>query len=271
MTTRYTDSRYLAAEQYRDAANLDVRRALHTRFSTNPYGWLPWVFDHLQALSPTSAVLELGCGPGTLWHENAARIPPQWAVTLTDYSHGMVKEARAHLVSCTSAFRFAQADAQSLPFGDVAFDAVIANHMLYHVPDRERAYREIRRVLRPGGQFFAATNGRNALVALTDRFAPATDVDWRNAFGFMLENGAAELARHFTNVRLEQYPDALAITEAAPLIEYILSTTRVRARFSAEGEDAIRTEIAAYVEGELARQEIIHIPKEIGLFIARCE
>ncbi len=173
MTTRFTDPRYLAAEQYRDATNLDTRRALHARFSTNPYGWLPWVFDHLQALPPTSAVLELGCGPGTLWQENAERIPPQWAVTLTDYSHGMVMEARRQVGSRAPAFHFAQADAQSLPFADAAFDAVIANHMLYHVPDRERAYREISRVLRPGGQFFAATNGRNALVALTDRFAPA--------------------------------------------------------------------------------------------------
>ncbi len=91
----------------------------------------------------------------------------------------------------------------------------------------------------------------------------------RDASGFRLENGAAELTRHFTDVRLEQYPDALAITEAAPLIAYILSTTRVRERFSTEGEDGVRAEVTAYVEHELAQQGTIHIPKEIGMFIAR--
>lgn len=56
-------------------------------------------------------------------------------------------------------FTFAQADAQALPFRDASFDAVIANHMLYHVPDIPRALGEVRRVLKPSGFCYAATMG----------------------------------------------------------------------------------------------------------------
>jgi len=264
----FTDARYLAAEQYRDAANLDARRALHERFSTNPYGWLPWVFDHLQTLPPASVVLELGCGPGSLWRENVARISPQWTVMLTDYSGGMVAEARSHLGGNAPLFRFAQADAETLPFTDATFDAVIANHMLYHVPNREQAYAEICRILRPGGRLFAATNGHNALVEwlnhVTNSHRNTNDI----TPGFSLDTGGAELVRWFANVQVAHYPDALAITEAAPLVAYALSTTHMRDRFAAEGEDAVRAEIATIVQREIAAQGIIHIPKAVGLFLA---
>jgi hypothetical protein len=41
----FTDQRYLKHEQYKTAANLGARIALHRRFSANPYGWQHWVFD----------------------------------------------------------------------------------------------------------------------------------------------------------------------------------------------------------------------------------
>jgi len=264
----FTDARYLAEEQYRDAANLDARRALHERFSTNPYGWLPWVFDHLQTLPPESVALELGCGPGSLWRENAARISPQWSVMLTDYSGGMVAEARSHLSGNPPVFRFAQADAQALPFTDATFDAVIANHMLYHVPNRERAYAEVQRVLRPGGRLFAATNGHNALLRWLSQFTGDPQGSDDLPSGFSLDTGGTELARWFADVQVAHYPDALAITEAAPLIAYALSTTHVRDRFAAEEENAVRAEIAAIVEREITAQGTIHIPKAVGLFLA---
>ncbi|MCH8206807.1 MAG: class I SAM-dependent methyltransferase [Chloroflexi bacterium] len=98
-----------------------------------------------------SRILELGCGPAELWVKNIDRVPSAWRITLSDLSEGMVREARQNLQSGVSRFSFAVCDAQRVPFDDESFDAVIANHMLYHVSDRQRAYAEIRRVLRPGG------------------------------------------------------------------------------------------------------------------------
>ena len=136
-------------QQYRTDANLNARIDLHRRFTANSYPWHRWVFDHL-APPAAACVLELGCGPGDLWRENADRIPAGWDNTLTDFSEGMVAAAQRNLAEIGRVFAFRQADAQDLPFEAAAFDTVIANHMLYHVPDR-RALAEIRRVLKPGG------------------------------------------------------------------------------------------------------------------------
>ena len=59
-------------------------------------------------------------------------------------------------------------DAQELPFPDDAFDVVVANHMLYHVPEPARAAAEIGRVLRPDGLLLAATNGPDHLDVIAD-------------------------------------------------------------------------------------------------------
>ena len=50
--------------QYRTDQNLKARIELHASFSTNPYPWQRWVFDHL-AIPKRARVLELGCGPAT--------------------------------------------------------------------------------------------------------------------------------------------------------------------------------------------------------------
>jgi SAM-dependent methyltransferase len=53
----------------------------------------------------------------------------------------------------------AVADAQRLPLPDASAEAVLAMHMLHHVPDIDRAVAEMARVLRPGGVALAASNG----------------------------------------------------------------------------------------------------------------
>src|SRR5262249_52405517 len=104
-------SAYLRMHQYGDASNLNARIALHTRFSTNRYGWHRWVYDHLlDALGPEACILEVGCGPADLWRRNEARIPPNWRITLSDYSPGMIAEARRSLQqSNLERFRFVEA------------------------------------------------------------------------------------------------------------------------------------------------------------------
>src|SRR5690349_3664651 len=107
-----SDQHYLKTDQYRDASNLNARIALHVRFSTNKYGWLRWVFDQLD-LAPDSRILEIGCGPGTLWIENRPRIPAGWRLTLADLSSGMAHEARQGIGPAPPTFRFLVADAQA--------------------------------------------------------------------------------------------------------------------------------------------------------------
>jgi ubiquinone/menaquinone biosynthesis C-methylase UbiE len=254
-------------EQYRDSANLDARVQLHERFSTNTYGWHPWVFDQCD-LTPDQHVLEIGCGPGHLWRNNVGRLPERVEVTLTDVSDGMLAEAR-RTIGDHPRFRYVVADAQELPFVEARFDVVIANHMLYHVPDRPKALGEIRRVLRSDGRFYASTIGQghlHELGMLISRFA--TDwVSWAAAEGkpdaFTLENGAEQIARYFSRVELRRYEDALVVTEAKPLLAYMLSGSAK----SALDEERIRG-IAEFVDDELATRGALRITKDSGLFVA---
>jgi SAM-dependent methyltransferase len=259
------DQHYLLTKQYHNAANLNARIQLHTRFSTNIYGWHPWIFDQFK-IAPHSRVLELGCGPGRLWTENSARISGEWDITLSDFSAGMLEETRRNLASVGRLFSFEVIDAQSIPFEDASFDAVIANHMLYHVPDRSKTLSEIRRVLRPGGRFYASTVGAahlREIGELVRRFDPQIVFGIGDEASFTLENGAQQLAPYFSNVAVYRYDDALIVTEAEPLIAYVLS-----GRVGAALEDDRVAEFAAFVQHELAQHGTIHITKDSGLFEA---
>ena len=260
---KMTDQDYLLSEQYRDSSNLDARMQIHTHFSVNAYGWHRWVFDQFD-LSPRSRILELGCGPAWLWRDNLDRIPEGWDITLSDFSPGMLQQARSNLRDNQGRFDYAEIDAQSIPYEDGSFDAVIANHMLYHVPDRAKALTEICRVLRLGGHFYASTVGRNhlrELHTLLKRFDPVPHPWFDNPF--VLENGAAQLSEWFSQVTLHRYEDALIITEAGPLVAYILST--------ADKEILVGENLAAlrrYVQGEITLHGHIHITKDSGIFEA---
>ena len=112
---RVSDQTYLLNDQYKDASNFTARFQLHERFSVNPQGWFPWVLDRVR-LPAEARVLEVGCGPGWLWERNLERIPKGWDVTLTDFSPGMLEEAKHNLPDGDRRFRFEVADAQAITF-----------------------------------------------------------------------------------------------------------------------------------------------------------
>ncbi len=266
-TTRLEDQQYLRAEQYRDEGNLAARIDLHQRFSTNNEGWFRWLFDHLN-LPNGARVLDLGSGRGDLWWENQDRLPATWHLTLVDLSPGMLAAARRRLGDVEPHLIFCVADARFLPFTDGAFDAVIANHMLYHVPDRPRALREIRRVLRPGGHLYAATNGRHHLRELEELIATyAPEVAPENArLGFSLDNGAQQLRPWFAQIVRDDYADALEITEAEPLVAYVLSTA-AKASLNSEHLAALRNAVVR----QIAEAGAFRVTKETGLFRCRTD
>jgi ubiquinone/menaquinone biosynthesis C-methylase UbiE len=251
-------------EQYKTSANLGARIQLHERFSVEPYPWMRWVFDQW-ALPPDAHILEVGCGTGKLWQENLDRLPPRWSVVLSDQSAGMLQQVRENLGDQAQRFRFEQFDMQAMPFADAQFDAVVANHMLYHVPDLHKGLSEIRRVLRPDDKFFAATNGSRhmgELGELVHDFDPNySDKPWQ--LGFTLENGAELLAPYFHQIELRRFESALRVTEVAPLVAYVMSMSSIK--LSPEQEPAF----TAYVAAQLQRRGgALWIQKDTGLFCA---
>jgi len=120
-----------------------------------------------------------------LWRKNIVRIPTTWDITLSDFSAGMVHEAQQQLRGTSHPFTFAVIDAQAIPYPEAAFDAVIANHMLYHVPDRAAALAEMKRVLKPGGHVFASTVGPRHLYEMA-AFIPDHEDDFGADYPFDL-------------------------------------------------------------------------------------
>lgn len=257
------DQEYLLANQYRTARNLESRIQIYDRFGTNPESWQHWLFSQLD-IPAGAQVLELGCGPARLWVENLDRVPASWQVILSDLSPGMIEEARDNLRGSTHQFDFREIDAQQIPLPDDSLDAVIANHMLYHVPDRPTALAEIRRVLRPAGELFASTLSRRHLGELRQKLAC---IDPALSFGqlnFNLDTGAAELEAHFQHVELRRYQDALEITEVEPLLEYVGSG---QAR-TVLANDEQRRRLVAWAKDEIARHGSLYISTDSGLFEA---
>jgi SAM-dependent methyltransferase len=261
------DPNFLRRQQYATSANLDDRIAIHQRFSTNQYGWFPWLWDQV-SFPVNSRVLELGCGPGEFWFHNAGRTPPGPQLHLSDFSYGMLEKARLRLAEFPQPFTFLVIDAQSIPFPERSFDLVLACHMLYHVGDREKAIEEIHRILKPGGCLVATTVGNRHMDEITElvaRFNPGMAdelLEWE--IDFSLESGAAELEKSFREVELRRYPDGLLVTEAAPLADYILSS------FKLAIPPERRTELVEFIVREIGRAGgTIRITKDSGAFICK--
>jgi SAM-dependent methyltransferase len=260
-----TDPSYLQNTQYRTSANLTARANLHVRFSANPQGWIRWAFDQLD-LRPGARALEVGGGPGWLWRENLERLPLGLGVFFSDFSTGMVSEARQALAA-DARFIFINLDAQAAPFPPAGFDLVIANHMLYHVPDLPRAVRELARVLKKDGRLYAATNGvrhMQELDGLAREFDRRYTPEIKAEMSFRLENAAEVLRCDFARVEIRHYPDALWATEARPLADYIYSGWRSHVGILTPER---RRELEEFIQSKIDADGGVHITKDVGMAI----
>jgi SAM-dependent methyltransferase len=187
---------------------------------------------------------------GDLWARNRNRMP---AVTIeaTDQSAAMVEAGRSATEGLPIAWTVSAADETG--FDDQSFDVVVANHMLYHVPDPATTIAELRRVLRPHGVLVTATNGvrhmadLNLLLTKPPRPLP-----------FTLENGYEMLATSFSAVERRDFPDSLQVTNADLAVAYLESFNDVR------DADSIRARIA----NAISEDGYFAVTKAVGLFLA---
>ncbi len=106
--------------------------------------------DRTKDLTP-SAVLEVACGTGVVTRALAESLPDDCDIVATDLNDAMV--AHGQHVGTARSVTWRQADVIDLPFPADTFDVVVCQFSVMFFPDRVAAYREIRRVLRPGGTF----------------------------------------------------------------------------------------------------------------------
>jgi SAM-dependent methyltransferase len=140
------------AETYLHGHHDSVLRSHRWRTAENSASYL------LAHLSPGAQVLDVGCGPGTITADLAARVPGGH-VTGIDAAPDVLALARQEAGRRGLAnVRFETGDAYRLAYADGTFDVVHAHQLLQHLSDPVRALAEMRRVCRPGG-LVAARDG----------------------------------------------------------------------------------------------------------------
>lgn len=255
---------HVLRSQYASDENLAKRLNLHEAYSTNEQPWQHWVYEQL-SLRDGERILELGCGMGQLWVRNGDRIPPDASFVLTDFSAGMLESTRAAIGGLINDAEYAVMDAQEINSEDLAFDLVIANHMLYHVPDRRKALGEIRRVLKIGGRAVMTANGPTHLRQIDDlleRCFPHVKRD-DSAEKFGLETGPAQVKSVFGDVEVRRCPDALRVTDMEAIVQYAVSTLQAD-ELSESGLNALRQALGEAME----RDGLFQVDKDSGALLA---
>ncbi|SUY48171.1 transcriptional regulatory protein [Clostridium putrefaciens] len=253
-------------QQYSNDKNLSVRTKLHLKHSTNKQGFVPWLFDKYE-FPENCRILELGCGNGGQWQDQIENLPKCCSLTLSDFSKGMVDIVRTNYSKCNN-ISFQQIDIQNITFPDETFDIIIANHMLYHIPDLSKALSEVKRVLKTDGKFYSTTNGNGGMRPFLHNALKHFNHDgdtkaFTQELSFNLQNGYKILNGYFSAVKRMDFEDSLSITETQDLVDWIKPTISI-ASYSEKELDGLFD----YFEDIRKEDGAINIEKECGLFIS---
>lgn len=255
-------------EQYKNASNLDIRIDLHKKYSQNPVSWFDWIFQKLK-LSEGDEILEIGCGTGALWKEHEGQIPHGVHITLSDQSEGMVKDARNLLGDGKGVFSYETFPCEKIPKEKEKYDLVITNHVLFYLKDRQKALREIKRVLKPGGMFLCSTYGSRHMQEITrmvQEFDQRIILSANHLYEeFGLENGKEQLMDVFSDVQREDYEDELLVDQPEPLISYILSCHGNQHEYLTSRY----LEFKEFVRSRVEEEGKMKITKNAGIFLCR--
>jgi SAM-dependent methyltransferase len=262
------DQAYLRQVQYRDGAKLSDRAQLHVKYSTAPTAWYPWLGRQIR-WPKAPRVLEVGCGTGWFWAEAAASLPEDLDLTLTDLSAGMVGEA-LHRVGGRGWHRRVVglvADAQRLPHPPEQFDVVVANHMLYHVPEPRLAVGEMARVLRPDGIVLIATTGRDHLRELwqiRNAVFGRESSRWYSSV-FEIDNGGEMLREQFAIVNWQPYEDRLLCQDPQDVLTFLKSCPPAESADAPQLDRLARAVYDRFADGD----GTLGVTKETGVFTCR--
>ena len=212
----------------------------------------PYAADMAQraaSLSPRT-VLEIAAGTGVVTRALAPKLPSGARYVVTDLNQPMLDYAASRQPP-DSRIEWRQANALALPFENAAFDVVVCQFGAMFFPDRPAAYREAKRVLKPGGHFLFSVWDRiednefaddvtNALARIfpddPPRFLARTPHGYHDAALIRSELEGAGFSRVAVDTRAEQ---SRAPSPRLPAVAYCQGTL-------------LRNEIEAREAGKLA-------------------
>lgn len=255
-------------QHYKTKDNLDIRIRTHEQYTQPKIDFISWVLDQSRWLG-LETVLDIGSGSG-------------------NYVNAVQKRTRSYIAGDMSAGMLAtiagdisriQLDAQQLPLSQASVDVVLANHMLYHVPNLDECLRQVQRVLRAGGRLIAATNSRNNMAELRhlimdigrkDDKSLTLSVEQLNLVtGFNLENGQALLQPFFSKVDRFELNSALVFPSAEPVLAYMGSMQEYYMSFlpiEANWDDIV-VQLRQRLQSHLGQNEAYRVNKKMGVFI----
>ena len=204
-------------------------------------------------------VLDLGCGFG--WHCRYAIERGATFALGIDLSGKMLDKARE--INPSPSIEYKRIAIEDFDFAPNSFDIVIANMMLYHVPDLKKGLAEVRRVLKARGTFYCATYGENGIVPYLCALLRPWGAKYTPNRNFTLQNGAVILREVFAEVRQLLYEDSLAVTHIEDIVDYIFSLPDI------PGLHSIPRETILSVLSSNMENGVLNIPKEYGMFAAR--
>lgn len=200
----------------------------------------------------STILLDIGCGPG---HLSAAAAKRGAKPTGCDLSNGMIAIARNNYPS----LNFDQADAERLQYPDGAFDAVVMNFLLLHVPDQQQVLKEAARVLKPGGRLAFTvwdsppnSPGLQLMFGAVKQFGdlnvipPAQDIfvfaDRRTAEDFLTEIG-------FSAVEIRTLATYWQVQSGRQFFEAVQAGTRIGGII-----DRQQPEVKAKIEAQICKE-----------------
>ena len=157
-----------------------------------------------------------------------------------------------------------ECDVQSLPFDARSFDVVIANHMLYHVPDPDLAIAELARVVRTDGVVLTATNGYGHMREINEALAEVFDDHAEGLYEvFGIETGETRLRERFGAISWHAFDNDLIVDDPDAVVAYGLSFPP-----GETGDDRQQAAFAAAVQRRFTDGRL-RIRARAGVFVSR--
>jgi ubiquinone/menaquinone biosynthesis C-methylase UbiE len=265
---------------FADTRMLDAKQLAHNRFRTNPRSLTDHLIEAL-ALRGTEELLDLGCGNGFVLEHLRPHLTAGH-ITGLDIAPGVLEAARRRLAGVSTPCTWIEGSADDLSMlADSSFDRVMATYMAHYVPDLDRCFAEVRRVLRPGGRFLLTTDRPDSMVEMWDvHFASLRELDApKHLFRatpkarISLGNGTEQLSPHFASVETRTWQDQLQFADADPFLAFYRGQNHCCAS-SAPGADlpagfftALEERVRDKVRAAIEEHGYFAVTKYTGTFV----
>lgn len=215
-TSATTDREVLAGSAYAGDQYLAARQSLY--HYQRPVFDLPGIVEEAMA-GRRGTVVDVGCGNGR--YLRRLRTRGELRVVGVDISPEILTPLSSPVLC---------ADAASLPLPEQSAEAVLAMHMLYHLPDVPTGVRELARIVRPGGLLFASTNASDDKYELDELWSGAvadvlgtTEGSHRVKLSrhFALDSGAELFRSLFHHVDVTELAGVIEVESPAPVLSHL--------------------------------------------------